>query len=349
MLVMLLVVLGGLLTDVLSKIARGKVPAALLFSQIGLRIPDALTLLLPLGCLLAVLLAYGRLYRDSEMSVLASSGYGAIHSLRPLLRIGVIVLLGQALLSLLLAPYGRALAAQMIVELQRSVAVAGLTSGRFVELPGEAGVLYVARVGADEREIEGVMLVRDRDGTRLVLTARRGLLIVDPDSEDLSLRLEAGERVDGKPGDPAYRRIRFETAEIAFPRNLSDTGDDPIQARATRELWRADDAESRAELTRRVSQPLALLLLILLAPILAQGAPRQPRYDKLVVAVLLYVSYVNTIELSRAWLLGGVTPAWLGTWWVHAAFAVIVLLVWTREILAWRRGSLILARLGVRR
>jgi lipopolysaccharide export system permease protein len=343
-----MVVFGGLLTDVLNKIARGKIPAPLLFSQIGLRIPDALTLLLPLAGLLGVLLAYGRLYRDSEMSVLAAAGYGPLHTLRPLLRIGAILVAVQILLAFVLAPGGRAIAHDMVESMQRSVAVAGLTSGRFVELPGGAGVLYVSEVSADQRTVSELMLVRERDGGRLVLTARRGTIEANPLTGDILLRLESGERVDGRPGEPGYRRIRFETADIAVPRQRIDSGDDPLQARSTAELWRADDAASNAELTRRLAQPIVLVLLIMLAPIMAQGAPRQPRYDKLVVAILLYVTYVNLVELARVWSLAGTTPAWLGTWWVHAIFLVVVTIAWGHELLAWRRGRMLLASLGLR-
>lgn len=346
LLVMLMVVFGGLLTDVLNKIARGRIPAQLLFSQIGLRIPDALTLLLPLASLLGVLLAYGRLYRDSEMSVLAAAGYGPLHTLRPLLRIGAVLVAMQLALAFFLAPSGRAIAHDMVVSMQRSVAVAGLTSGRFVELPGGAGVLYVSRVSADMREVEELMLVRERDGGRLVLTARSGTIGVNPITEDILLRLEAGERVDGRPGEPGYRRIRFETADIAIPKQPVDAGDDPIQSRSTRELWQADDIESSAELTRRMAQPIVLAMLLLLAPIMAQGAPRQPRYDKLVVAILLYVTYANLVELARVWAVTGTLPSWLGTWWVHALFAVVVVIAWGHELLAWRRGRVLLRQLG---
>ena len=38
--------------------------------MIGLRAIDSLNVLLPLAVFLGVLLAYGRLYRDSEMAVL---------------------------------------------------------------------------------------------------------------------------------------------------------------------------------------------------------------------------------------------------------------------------------------
>lgn len=344
--ILLLVVLGGLLTDVLNKIARGRIPPPLLLSQIALRIPDALTLLLPLGTVLAVLLSYGRLYRDSEMAVLAASGYGPLQTLRPLVRIGAVLVAVQALLALYLAPLGREIAARMVADMQRSVAVAGLSSGRFVELPGSAGTLYVSRVSDDQRSVDEIMLVREREGARLVLTARRGTIEIDESSDEVLLRLESGERVDGKPGEAAYRRIRFEQADIAFPRSQDATGDDPRQARPTRLLWAADDVESKAELTRRLAQPLVLLLLLMMAPIMAQSAPRQPRYDRVVVAILLYVTYANLVELARVWALAGTLPAWMGTWWVHLSFGGIVLIAWGRELLAWRRGRALLAGYG---
>jgi len=346
--ILLLVVLGGLLTDVLNKIARGKVPPVLLLSQIGLRIPDALTLLLPLGSLLAVLIAYGRLYRDSEMAVLAASGYGPLRTLRPLLRIGGALVLLQAALAFYIAPFGREIAAQMILDTQRSVAVAGLSSGRFVELPGKAGVIYVSQVSADQRTVDEIMLVREREGTRIVLTARKGSIEVDETSDEVMLRLDAGERVDGRPGEPGYRRIRFEQADIAFPRTQADSGDDPAQARRTHELLGADDVESQAELTRRLAQPLVLLMLLVMAPVMAQSAPRQPRYDKVVVAILLYVTYSNLVELARVWALTGTLPAWLGTWWVHIGFVAVLIVAWGRELLAWRRGRKTLALMGIK-
>jgi lipopolysaccharide export system permease protein len=348
LLVLMLVVLGGLLTDVLNKIARGRVPPGLLFSQIGLRIPEALALLLPLASMVAILLSYGRLYRDSEMAVLAASGYGTLSTLRPLIRIGLVLVALQALLALYLAPLGRAVAAAMIVETQRSVAIAGLSSGRFVELPGQAGVLYVARVSEDAREVEDVLLAREREGHRLVLTARRGLLEIEGEGEELVLKLLHGERVDGQPGQPNYRRIRFEEALIAIPRRIEENDEDPLKARKLRALLADGGIEAMAELTRRLVQPLVLLLLLLLAPVMAEGTPRQPRSGRVVMAVLLYITYTNLTELARVWALTGTTPTWLGVWWVHAGFAAVVAGVWARTLLAWRRGRRLLALAGVR-
>ena len=83
--VLLMVSLGGVFADVLSDIARGRVPAAMMLSQLGLQVIRYLPLILPLGMMLGLLLAMGRLYRDSEMPVLTSIGVGPARLLRPLL------------------------------------------------------------------------------------------------------------------------------------------------------------------------------------------------------------------------------------------------------------------------
>ena len=68
----------------LKKLLRAVIlPPGLLVSQLGLRALDFLPLLLPLSLFLAVLLAYGRMYRDSEMAVLASAGLGIRRLARP--------------------------------------------------------------------------------------------------------------------------------------------------------------------------------------------------------------------------------------------------------------------------
>lgn len=76
--------------------ARGRLPGNLVFEILGLRTLDALTILLPLALFIGVLLAYGRLWRDSEMAVLQGVGLPLTGLLRPLtwLAAPVIVAIG---------------------------------------------------------------------------------------------------------------------------------------------------------------------------------------------------------------------------------------------------------------
>ena len=108
-----LVVLGmvsmsALVGVVLDRIARGKVPASLMLSQLGLQLLSYLPLILPLALMLGLLLALGRLYRDSEMPVLAAVGMGPARLARPLalLLVPVLVVIGAC--SLWLGPWAKA-------------------------------------------------------------------------------------------------------------------------------------------------------------------------------------------------------------------------------------------------
>jgi len=102
--VLLLISLGGLFADLLSEIARGKVPAALLLSQLGLRSIRFFTLVLPLALFLGLLMSIGRMYAENEMAVLASVGLGPQQLWRPIVLIAVPVLVVVGLSSLWLAP-----------------------------------------------------------------------------------------------------------------------------------------------------------------------------------------------------------------------------------------------------
>ena len=102
-----MVSMGGLFADLIGEMARGKLPPALLLSQLGLRLLGYLPMILPLGLMIGLLLGFGRLYRDSEMPILTSVGVGPRRLLRPWAWL-VLPMVGLvALCSLWLGPWAK--------------------------------------------------------------------------------------------------------------------------------------------------------------------------------------------------------------------------------------------------
>ena len=64
-LVLLMILLTNQFARVLGDVAKGKLPRNAAFDVIGLSAAQYLTILVPIGLFLAVMLALGRLYRDS--------------------------------------------------------------------------------------------------------------------------------------------------------------------------------------------------------------------------------------------------------------------------------------------
>jgi lipopolysaccharide export LptBFGC system permease protein LptF len=160
--ILLLVSIGGTVADLLNKIARGRIPAELLFSLIGLRTIDALTLLAPLAVFIGVQLAYGRLYRESEMAVFAASGLPMTGLIRPLALLAIPLALLMALISFWLAPAAVRLSQSLLLQANRSLIIAGLEPGRFVELPNNDGVMYVEAMNEDGTKFKKMFVASER-------------------------------------------------------------------------------------------------------------------------------------------------------------------------------------------
>lgn len=162
--ILLLVTVGGNVADLLNKIARGKIPAELLFSLIGLHTVEALTVLAPLAVFIGVQLGYGRLYRESEMAVFSASGLSVTGLLRPLMLLTVPLMVVMALISFWWAPAAGRLSQVLVQEANRSLIIAGLEPGRFVPLPNNDGMMYVESMNEDGTKFKKMFVISERAG-----------------------------------------------------------------------------------------------------------------------------------------------------------------------------------------
>lgn len=313
--VLLLVSLGGVFADLVSEIARGKIPAPLLLSQLGLRMLSFLPLVLPLGLFIGLIMSLSRMYRDSEMAVLAALGQGPRQLLRPMawLVLPVVLLLG--VLSTVVGPWAARTAQLDVDAANQSFLVAGLDAGRFVELPGGNGVVYVGEISPDGSRFERLFVQLQRDDRLDVITAVRGEIFLEGRAR--FLRLVDGFRAEGLPGALDFRLQRFEINEVRLP-EVESRVTDPLAGRpfsrlatpgATPRAW--------AEWHWRLGLPLVALALALLALPLSRSPPRQARYGRVIVAVLAYIVGMNLLVIGKALLGDGRLPLAAGLWWLH--------------------------------
>lgn len=338
-LILLLVLVGATVADLLAKIARGRVAADLLLALIGLRSVDALTLLIPLAAFLGVQMAYGRLYRESEMAVFSASGLPLSGLLRPLALFALPLVLVMAFISLWLAPAAVRQAQSLQEQASRSLIVAGLEPGRFVDLPGKDGVLYVESMSADGAHFKKLFLESERPNTHdgstsiNIVTAADGELYHEADGEQRFLGLNDGFRVEGVIGQDNFRLMRYKRNDIKLPDNDTDTTPDSVKRSApTLQLVGSTDIVQRTELQWRLTAPISLLVLVLLAVPLARSSPREPRHARMLVALLAWFVYYNCLALVRSWIGQGKLAPGIGFWIVQLPTALIgIYLLWRGE------------------
>jgi len=310
-----MVSLGGILGDLVGEVAAGKVPATLLISQLGLRMLRYLPLILPLGLLLGFMLALGRLYRDSEMHVLAAAGIGPRRLLKPVLLVALPVVAVIALSSLWLGPWADRLARAMVAEANKNLLVAGLEPGRFTVL-ANGGVAYADGMSADGTHLDRVFVYRERGERMDVATARAGQLYRDEGARVLAL--EDGFRVEGPLSGEAldYRLMRYKRNEMGLPAASDERPGDAPAFKPTVDLLGDPSRGAAAELHWRIAPPLLAFAFVLLAVPLSRSSPRQARYGAMLLAFLAYLVGIFLMLLGTQWLADGTLPMLAGLWWL---------------------------------
>ena len=192
-------------------------------------------------------------------------------------------------------------------------------------------IFYVETINNDNRTLQNVFVKTQRNGILNVITAARGYQQVDPQSGDKYLLLEDGYRYEGQPGDSQFKIIHFAKHGILLEEQEFTPAARKIVASSTPALWGRAGTYEKAELQWRIAMPLATILLAALAIPLSRADPRQGRFAKLFIAIVIYAVYMNFLAVARSWLEHGTISASLGLWWVHGALLAIIFIVMARQ------------------
>lgn len=323
--VLLMILLTNQFARVLGDVAKGKLPRNAAFDVIALSAAQYLTILVPIGLFLAIMLALGRLYRDSELPAMMACRVGPSGIYRPLMWLLVPLVLVVAWLSIDGSPRALVKIAHISAEARREADLATIEPGRFTVIgPGNA-VVYGERVLADG-SMENVFFERRVDHDRVeVVVARRGEQVETDATDTRMFVLHDGRRYEGAPGTARFRVMEF--AEYGIPYRLPNLHETDPKPRAMRfsSLLRSSSPEHVAERQWRVSVPIATILLALLAVPLARSRPREGRYARIMTGLLVFIIYLNLLSAAKAWTEEAAVPPVPGLWWVHGCMLVLLL------------------------
>ncbi|MDR9413451.1 MAG: LPS export ABC transporter permease LptF [Spiribacter sp.] len=333
--VLFVVLLTNRLVQFMADAASGDIPAEVIFTLLGLKAAANLGVVLPGSFFLGVVLALGRLYRDSEMTAMAGCGIGPWPIYRGILAVALPLALLVGALTLTLGPAAERQADRVVANAEQTVQFQGLQPGQFLGLGGDTTV-YVATI-TDEGRMSQVFAERQTADGREIWVAAAGRRAVDEVAPGEFLVLSDGYRYRGEPGQSDWQLLGYDEYGV----RLSEP--DPIEpgigldARPLGEVLDAADPRARAELAQRLSYPLMVFVLALGALPLARTGPRSGRYGRVVIAVLIFMIYFNLLIAVSDWAVRSAIPVWAGVGGVHlVALAVVLAGLSVRLGIRWR-------------
>jgi len=330
MLVLLLIAVSIQMVGLLGKVAAGILQTNTLMIMLGLNIFSLLVFILPLSLYLGILLALSRLYRDSEMTAIAACGVGTAYILKTVLVVGIIFALIQSVLTLQLAPWAEAHSTRLTEKSKKSTDIEGVIPGRFNELSGGKGVVYVQNINTEAEELQNVFLQMDgdaKDKGRVTVVAENAYKYKDEKTGDQFLLLVNGSRYEGLPGDKNFTMIEFKRHGIRIEEKNTEVTHYRHRSMPTKDLIASGDVTYKAELQWRISSALFCIGLALLAVPLSKTSQRQGRYGKLALAIIIYVVFSNLLNMARSWVHNGKVEPEIGMWWVHGVMLLLVIIL----------------------
>lgn len=301
----------------LAKAGQGALPASVVFYLIGLKIVIGLEVLVPTAFYLGVVIGLGRLYSDSEMTVLFAAGVSEGRVMVPVFKLALLVAAVVAALSLYAHPWAYRTSYDLEAKALASFDLTSLEAGQFYNLRLNDQVIYAEGVDQQTGDLSKAFFQSGENGRVRIIQAAQARMEQGEPGSTPRLIFSTGRGFLFEPTGTGDTSIRFGSLEMPMAGYQSEEVGYKRKAASSAYLMSSERDEDLAEFQWRVITPLSTVLLGLLAVPFARAGPRQGRYGRLALAILFYAVYFNLIALAKTWVEEHWVDAYLpGVWWV---------------------------------
>lgn len=321
---LMILMLGGRLIRYFGMAAEGRLNIELLFSIIAYNVPTFLELILPLSFFVALMLVFGRMYVDNEMSVLFSGGQSRGQLTRLLLPLIFGLFLFQSVVSLWAKPYGVANTEKLWHNQSLSTALDLIKPQTFTTSGNYH--FYVGDIDKNAKVLNDLYVIQSDEnatGRDIIITAKKAQQVASHADDKLTrLDLFDGKRYEIDSNSHVYNQTSFDKYRISIAKPSNEQiSEQNVSSQSTLTLLQNLERPAvKGELGYRLSMPFLILIASMLATPLAQVQPRQGRWLRLLPAILVFVACAVSIISLKA----NVSKQKL-TIWSYAGFILAVL------------------------
>ncbi|MEA1015054.1 LPS export ABC transporter permease LptF [Sphingomonas sp. LY54] len=324
-------------------------PVGVVWKMLANLIPEYLSLGIPIGLMLGILLAFRRLALSSELDTLRGVGLGYGRLLRvPYMFAIALMALNLAIVGFL-QPYARYKYEELRFELRSGALGASIKVGEFNNL-GKRMTLRVERSDDEGRHLHGVFVrAETSDGKTLAVTADRGAFLATDDPDKIILRLSNGRLSHDAPSYVAPRVLSFESHDLPIDlpaiENFRRRGDGtneftiPELARLGRDANIPEQLRdsTRANFHFRMVEVVMMLMLPLLAVSLAVPPKRSTSGLGIFISIVIVVTYHKINQYAEQMGAQGRVDPIIALWTPFAIFAGLIF--WMYWTLAHKPGG----------
>jgi lipopolysaccharide export system permease protein len=326
-------------------------PVSVVWRMLANLLPEYLSLGIPIGLMLGILLAFRKLALSSELDAMRGIGIGYGR----LLRIPYAYAIPLAIVNLFivgyLEPYTHYRYEGLRFDLNSGALGAAIKVGEFNRL-GKHLTLRIDRSEKGGTQLHGIFVQMDAaNGMTVAASADHGKFLSTDDPNMILFRLEHGRLIQDSPKFPTPRTLAFNTYDlpVSLPviekfRRRGGTVSDEYYLH---ELWQVgyggkapnleQKLEAQAAFNFRLVEVLMMLMLPLLAVSLAVPPKRSSSSLGIFLSIVIVVAYHKVNQYAQDAATNGQINAIIALWIPLVLLSAMIL--WMYHVLAYKPGG----------
>lgn len=315
------------LVRILGAAVDGDIPTNLVLSLLGLGMPEMAQLILPLSLFLGLLMTLGRLYTESEITVMHACGLSKAILIKAAMILALFTGVLAMVNSMWLGPWSSRHQDEVLAEAKANPGMAALAQGQFRQATDGNSVLFIESVeGASFKDVFLAQMRPKGNARPSVIVADSGHLSQRPDGFQV-VTLNTGTRFEGTAMLRDFRITDFQDYQAIVGHQTVALDPDDASQMNMKTLWQSDKPNARAELHWRITLVLTVFIMALMVVPLSVVNPRQGRVLSMLPAMLLYlVFFLLQTSLKSNAAKGKIDPMiWM--WLVNLVYFGIALML----------------------
>lgn len=308
--ILILIFFSQQLIKVLGQASSGKITSDIIAYLLALSLPIMSQLVLPLCLFIGILISYGALYSQSQITAMNACGLSYKKLISPVIKISIFTALIASFNVFYLSPKALNLQLEVIANTKANPSLSMISAGRFIKTQDNL-VLFIDKIKDDK--IENLYLFQGRNNNSPnAFNASSGKL---SKINDETRRFSLNDASSLEILNDKYL-INSEIRNSSFNKYLLDLNiiqttvkDDKTERMSLKQLLNSlnnnpsneEKFNLNNELAWRISLVLSVILMAFIAIPLSYVNPRSSRMSKLLPALLIYLIYfLLTLSLKSS-------------------------------------------------
>jgi lipopolysaccharide export system permease protein len=320
-------IIGNVFTGVLKSSLNQNLDISSVLSLVLIKSLRDIPLIITLSFFVAIIIAIGKLYKDSEIYAMNSTGIGEIKILQKITFVILFMASITFAISMFLVPYSNTVKDNILQKNANTSEFRFIQTKKFQEFDDGKIVLYAK--GDNDGGLGNIFIYTKYD--KNIVLAENGGRYQDG-ANNVYIRLKNGVKYDGFFQKDSKNIFEFETMDVKIfnKKTKNNKIKTKTNAKSLNSLLSDPNNVNISEIWWRISLPVSMIILSIIGVFLSKSPPRSSKNFSILYGIIIFAVYLNLLKIYKEKIAGG-EDLFISMLLPHLIFLVIAIILYFKN------------------